>query len=337
VSGPTDAPARASGPTDVVVVCVDTTSGWRAAANEFAGAVERAGASVEAIFTGPVRQVRTFALTDLVQARAARGATAAAIAAHQPRAIVYCSITATLLWPRPGAIWLDAIAAENRPGRHGPWQRVVERRRLDASPLVIRMSDRALEPLSRPDTPVVPVPVASSGPLDGARDIAAITYGGDPEKRRLDLVLDTWSRTRRGDETLVVAGIDGLPPRDGVTVAGRLAPSDYRALLRRARVFVCAPRREEYGIAPLEALADGCMLVTTPARGGYPAFGLARSLDARLATDDLAAALRAALDSPVPGYTERAAELLAPFTRESVDLIVARDVLPRLLPGFGAR
>ena len=73
-------------------------------------------------FTGPVRDVRTFPLTDFVQARARRRATLAAIAAHEPAAIVYCAITAALLWPRPGAIWLDAIAAENRPGRHGVWQ-----------------------------------------------------------------------------------------------------------------------------------------------------------------------------------------------------------------------
>jgi hypothetical protein len=327
-----------TGTTDVLVVCVDTTAGWRAAANEFTAALARAGASVQLTFTGPVRKVRTFALTDFVQARAARRTTAAAVAAHQPRAIVYCSITATLLWPRPGAIWLDAIAAENRPGRHGVWQRLVEPRRLDRAPLVIRMSDRALEPMSRPDTPVVPVPVASSGPLDHERDIAAITYGADPEKRRLSLVLDAWARARRGpEETLVVAGIDGQPRRDGVAFAGRLPPDEYRAMLRRARVFVCAPRREDYGIAPLEALADGCMLVTTPARGAYPAFELARSLDARLTTEDLAAALRAALDSPVPGYRDRAAELLAPFSRDAVDETVVRDVLPALLPGFKGR
>jgi hypothetical protein len=99
-------------------------------------------------------------------------------------------------------------------------------------------------------------------------------------------------------------------------------------------VFVCAPLREDYGIAPLEAVADGCVLLTTPARGGYPAFGLAQRLDPRLATDDLAAGLRAALDSPPPGYRERAAELLVPFSRAAVDATVARDVLPRLLPRF---
>jgi Glycosyl transferases group 1 len=320
---------------DVLLVCADATTGWRAATNELAGSLERCGARVGTAFTGPVRDVRTFPLTDFVQARAARRATLAAIAAHQPGAIVYCAITAALLWPRPGAIWLDAIAAENRPGRHGVWQRIVESRRIAASPLIIRMSERAMEPLRSDGGPIVPVPVERSGPPVAERDIAAITYGADPVKRRLSTVLDAWSAARRPGETLVVAGTDRVPgAREGVEVAGRLAPDDYRAMLRRARVFVCAPRREDYGIAPLEALADGCMLVTTPARGAYPAFELARQLDPRLATEDLAAALRAALDSPVPGYADRAAELLAPFRRDAVDQVVGRDVLPRLLPGL---
>jgi glycosyltransferase involved in cell wall biosynthesis len=211
---------------------------------------------------------------------------------------------------------------------------VVEPRRIASSPLVIRMSPRALEPLASRDTPVVPVPVEPSGPLAGDRDITAITYGADPVKRRLPLVLDAWSAARREGETLLVAGTDRLEPRDGVELAGRLPPAEYRALLRRSRLFVCAPVREDFGIAPLEALADGCMLVTTAATGGYPAFGLARELDPRLAGDDLAAAIRAALDSPVTGYAERAAELLAPFRREAVDTTMARDVLPRLLAGF---
>jgi Glycosyl transferases group 1 len=320
------------GATDVLIVCADTTTGWRAAATELAGSLERNGVRVRVAFTGPIRSVRTFMLTDFVQARAVRRTTLAASAVHEPAAIIYCAITASLLWPRRGAIWLDAIAAQNRPGRHGVWQRVLERRRLAESPLVIRMSERALEPISDPSTPIVPVPVERSGPISDERDIAAITYGADPVKRRLSLVLDAWEMARHPGEELFVAGTDRVPEREGVRVAGKLAPSEYRALLRRSRVFVCAPLREDYGIAALEALADGCMLVTTPATGGYPAFDLARQLDPRLATDELAVGLRAALDSPVPGYAARAAELLGPFRREAVDATVARDVLPRLLP-----
>jgi hypothetical protein len=320
---------------DIVVVSVDSTSGWTAAASELVAALRRAGAEVALAGTGSVRSVRTFALTDLVQAQAARRAAERAIAAHGPAAMIYCSITAALRWPRPGAIWLDSVGAENRPGRHGVWQRVVERRRLAEAPMVLAMSPRALDALPdvRADA-IVPVPVARSGPVPPARDVAAVTYGANPAKRRLDLVLAAWSRAKRPGERLVVAGLERYAPIPaGVELAGRMAPSDYRALLRRARVFVTAPRREDYGISALEALADGCVLVTTPASGAYPAAEVARQLDPRLLTDDLAGAIRVALDDPVPGYSERAAALLDPYSREALDHTLAHDVLPRLLPG----
>jgi glycosyltransferase involved in cell wall biosynthesis len=319
---------------DVAVVAVEGTSGWTAAAAELAGALRRAGASVVLAGTGSVPLVRTFALTDLVQARAARQAAERAIAEHDPAAVVYCSITAALLWPRPGAVWVDSVAAENRPGRHGVWQRVVERRRLVEAPLVLAMSPRALQarPELRDEAVVVPVPVSGSGPPAPARDVAAVTYGANPQKRRLDLVLAAWSRAKRPGEKLVVAGLERYAPIPaGVELAGRLGPDEYRALLRRARVFVTAPRREEYGIAALEALADGCILVTTPAEGAYPALEVARRLDPRLVTDDLVGALRLALDDPVPAYSARAAELLEPYSREALDRTLAQDVLPRLL------
>ena len=328
---------RSRSETDVLVVSIGATSGWRAAATELSAALARAGARVQTVITGPTPPVRTFALTDLVQAWAARRACLRAVAKHEPAAIIYCSITAALLWPRPGAVWLDSIAAENRPGRHGIWQRVVERRRLAQAPLVLTMSETSLSPLRGPhaDVVVVPVPVERSGNPHQPRDIAALAYAGDPEKRQLELVLAAWGRARRGAETLVVAGTDRVPSLPGVQVAGRLAPDEYRALLRRARVFVAAPRREDYGIAPLEALADGCMLVSTPAPGPYPALRLARTLDPRLVDDDLAVALRIALDDPVRGYSDRATELLAPFRRAAVDRTIAQRVLPRLLPGCG--
>jgi Glycosyl transferases group 1 len=321
--------------TDVLVVSVGSTTGWRAAANELVGSLRRAGATVAIVDTGRLPRVRTFALTDFVEARAARRACIRGIAEHDPAAVIYCSMTAALLWSTPGAVWLDSIAAENRPGRHGVWQRVVEQRRLRETPIVLAMSDRALPPPNggaRPhDVVVVPCPVEPSGAPPAVRDIDAVAYAGNPEKKRLDYVLSAWARARRGDETLVVAGTDELPPTDGVQLAGRMAPAEYRALLRRARMFVAAPRREDYGIAPLEALADGCMLVTTPAPGPYPALDLARDLDPRLVDEDLARALRVALDDPVLGYAQRAAQLLEPFSREAVDRTVAQEVLPRLL------
>jgi glycosyltransferase involved in cell wall biosynthesis len=333
--GPTD------GATDVLIVSVGATTGWRAAARELGAAFTAAGARTVTVDTGPVPKVRTFMLTDLVQARAARRAAADGIARYRPRVVVYCSMTAALLWPRPGAVWLDAIAAENRPGRHGIWQRVIERRRLAAAPLVLAMAPdslTALHGVARPEQVVVPVAVQSSAPPGqvSVRDIDVLAYAADPVKRRLDFVLDTWRRARRGEETLVVTGIDRASDVPGVRFTGRVPSEEFRALLRRARVFVAASRREDFGIAQLEALADGAMLVATPAPGAYPALRLAWELDPRLVAEDLAPALRAALDDPAPDYAARAAELVAPFSREAVTTTLTQHVLPRLLPGWGA-
>jgi hypothetical protein len=330
--------AGPAGAVDVMIVSVGATTGWRAAARELGAAFQAAGARTVIVDTGPVREVRTFMLTDLVQAMAARRAAVRGIAEHRPRAVVYCSITAALLWPRPGVIWLDAIAAENRPGRHGVWQRALEGRRLGHAPLVLTMAPdslAALTPARRPEAVVVPVAVQSSGAPAPERNIDVVAYAADPVKRRLDLLLATWQRARRGDETLVVTGIDGHDDVPGVRFSGRLPPDEFRALLRRARVFMAAPRREDFGIAQLEALADGAMLVATPAPGSYPALALARALDPRLVAEDLAPALRAALDDPAPGYAARAAELVAPFSRDAVSATLSQHVLPRLLPGLG--
>jgi len=319
--------------TDVLIVSAANTTGWRVAAEELARSIARAGASVEVVTAEPAPRVRTFMLTDFVQARAARQAALRGIDLHEPRSIIYCSITAALLWPRPGAIYLDSIAAENRPGRHGVWQRQIERRRLAQAPLVLAWSEGALDALAgpRPETVVVPVPVEPRHIAPAERDIAAATYAGDPVKRRVTTVLDAWARARRGDETLVVTGYDDVATGEGVRSAGIVGPDDFRRLLSRSRVFVAAPRREEYGVAALEALGCGCLLVTTPSPGPYPARDIAKELDPRLVTEDLADAIRVALDDPLPDYAARAAELLAPFSRRAIDQAVAERVLPRLL------
>ena len=358
---------------DVLLVSLGGTAGLREADAELVASLRRAGARVEVAAARRPREYRTLALLELAWALAARRAAAAAIAEHRPRAILYSSVTAALLAPAPGAIRFDAPAAGNRPGRHGIWQRPAERRRLAAAPLLAPWSEGALAEAPRPhaEAVVVPVPVAPSGGGGGAaRDIAAITYGANPEKKGLDRVLAAWRTARREHEVLVVAGLEpgrgerfaaraaaGLEPgrserfaaraaagpeasrgerfaaraAAGVRFTGPLPRAEYRALLRRARVFVTAPRREDYGIAQLEALADGCALVTTASPGPYAALPLARALDQRLVGDDLATALRAALDDPAAGYAERAAEALAPWRPEAVDRVVAEALMPRLL------
>lgn len=323
---------------DVLVVSLGSTQGLRASDEAFATLLRNAGATVGVARAAPQRQVRTLALTDLLWARASAAAARSALAAQQPRSIVYSTTTAALLWPEPGAIRFDASSAENRPGRHGIWQRPLERRRLAEASLLIPTSQAALlaSPAAADDAVIVPIPVAASGSAQpsGEREIAAVTYASDPEKKGLERVLAAWAQARRGDERLVVAGLDAnrVPnPGAGVELVGRLNPTQYRELLGRSKLFVCAPRREDYGIAQLEALADGCQLVTTEAAGGYEALTLARQLDDRLVGDNQAAAIRIALDDPLPDYSPRAAELLQPYTPAAVQQIVDEQLLTRLL------
>jgi glycosyltransferase involved in cell wall biosynthesis len=320
------------GAADILVVALGGTAGLRASDDAFVASLARAGASVSLARVGAAREPRTFALTDLAWAVPARRAAARALRDARPRATVYATTTAALLWPEPGAIRFDSPAAANRPGRHGIWQRPVERRRFAAAPLLLPTSEGALAEAPAPHGPaiVVPIPVESSGPLTGGRDIAAITYGANPHKKGLDRVLAAWHSARRPGETLVVAGVAGTD-HDGISFAGMVAPAEYRALLRRARVFVAAPRWEDHGLAQLEALADGCVLVTNEAPGPYAALPLARSLDSRLVGDGLAGALRIALDDPAPAYAERARALLEPFSPAAVDRVVAERVVPALL------
>jgi hypothetical protein len=230
----------------------------------------------------------------------------------------------------------------------------LERRRLEQAPLLLPLSEGGLAeaPLSSAACGralVVPLAVERSGPLDGPRDIAAITYAANPRKKGLDRVLGAWRQARRTSERadeqageLLVAGVDAeellaagfeLAGEPGVRVLGRLAGEEFRGLLRRSRVFLCAPRREDYGAAQLEALADGCLLVSTPAPGPYAALPIARELDARLIDEDLARALTVALREPPPAaeYAAGAARALRPLAADAIDRRVAEELLPRLL------
>ncbi len=337
---------------DVLLVSLGSTEGLRRADDELQDALRRAGARVAVARPFPPDALPTMMLTDLLWARAAREAASEIIEQQKrspARSVIYSTTTAALFWKRPGAIRFDATADGNRPGRHGLWQRPLERRRLRQAPLLLPWSEGALQETARSRAAlgeeralVLPVPVEASGPAAEHRDIAAITYAANPAKKGLDRVLAAWRHIRTGHSTdeLLIAGISpeqlartGLltPDEPGVRVLGPLESSEFRALLRRARVFVCAPRREDYGIVQLEALADGCRLVTTAAPGPYAALPIARELDARLVGDDLAGALRVALEQPAGDYGERARAALAPFSRESVDRLVAERLLPRLL------
>ena len=298
------------------------------------GALRRAGARVAVAAAAPQRDVRTFALhRPRVGAGRARGrrarrstSTTRARSSTRRRRRRCCGRA-------PGAIRYDAPAAANRPGRHGVWQRPLERRRLRAAPLLVPWADgslaetpRAARARGRRADPGRAV--GSGAPLPAASATSRRSpTPPNPHKKGLDRVLGAWAAARREGEELVVAGTERVPAdRPACATPGRLRAGDYRALLRRARVFVTAPRREDYGIAQLEALADGCVLVTTagarartrrcrsPARSTRGSCG-----------DDLAA--RAARRARRPGgrtTPSARSAALAPYRRAAVDRTVAR-------------
>jgi len=355
----------------VLLVSLGATGGLRDADAQLEGSLARAGARVKSRGVDPPGEVRTFALTDLAWARAARAAARTALAEARPRAILYSSVTAALLWPAPGAVRFDAPAAGNRPGRHGAWQRPLERRRLREATVLAPWSDGALTEARQPRARavVVPVPVAAGRPAPlASRDIAAVTYATNPHKKGLDRVAAAWGRARRGEERLLVLGLAADHPAaraatqacataprersasrtaagdaggEALTFVPFLPHAEYRELLRRACLFVTAPRREDYGLAQLDALAEGCAVVTTAAPGPYAALPIARALDERLVTPDpgaqardadgLAEAIRTALDDPTGDLAQHAVRLLRPYLPEAVDRVVAEELLPALL------
>ena len=189
-------------PVDVLIVSLGSTAGLRTADTELADSLRRAGALGRCAVAAPPRSVRTLALTDLTWALAARRAASAGAAEHRPRAVIYSSTTTSLLWPRPGAIRFDAPSAGNRPGRHGLWQRPLERRRLARAPLLLpwsaavwpRLLPRRTSSIvrlscpSRSSPPVLPLRFATS---------RRSPTRANPAKKGLDRVLAAWTRVRR--------------------------------------------------------------------------------------------------------------------------------------------
>ena len=326
--------ARSMAGTDVLLVSLGGTAGLRAADDELAGALRRAGASVAVARVDARRaSVRTFALTDLAWALPARARGARGDArTRAPRAIVYSTTHRRAALAGAGRDPLRRAGGRQpaRPPRDlaAPGGAPALRGRAAARCRGARARWPRRLRRARPAL-VVPVPVARSGPAGRAR------HRGDhlrrePATRRASTACSP-PGARRGapGETLVVAGRRaGATRTASATRACSRRPSTARCCAARAS-FVTAPRREDYGIAQLEALADGCLLVTTAAPGPYAALPLARALDPRLVGDDLAAAMRTALDDPSPGYAERARAALAPWTPAAVDAVVRRAAAAR--------
>lgn len=333
---------------DLALVSLATTPGLRRADAAFVELAGQAGARCEIV---PVRIGRAGmlrrhpAVTDLVEALACRRS-----ARTGASATIYSTVTAALLQPeRPGrvAVRFDSAAALNRPGLAGLWQRRAERRALGRADLLLPWSDaaRLASPGGAPAI-VLPVPV-DEAPEAAQRDVDALAYCGYPEKRGLDILCSAWGE---GGGRLVVGGIDadrgrawlarrGVREPARIEWLGPLPREEWLGWVSRARLFVNASRREDHGLAQLEALAAGCALVTVPSPGPYAALSLARRLNSILVAADVSAgalggSIRAGLafgDAELARYRERALPLLEPHRPAAVLATMRDEVLPRLL------
>ena len=172
------------------------------------------------------------------------------------------------------------------------------------------------------------------GPAGGPRDIAAITYGANPHKKGLDRVLAAWrARAAAGRGARRRRACSGAPARTAsATRAWSRRPSTARCCAARGRSS--PPRGARTTASPSSRRSPTAACSSRRAAPGpYAALPLARALDPRLVGDDLAGAIRTALDDPLPGYAERAARPRSRrLTRAAVDRIVAdRAACPALL------
>jgi glycosyltransferase involved in cell wall biosynthesis len=340
-----------AGTPDIAIVSLGTTMGLVHADRTLAAFLEAAGASVRVVpvHIGASRKLRRMMpVTDIVEALAARRSARGLDASF----VIYSTITAALLQPprAPFAVRFDGLAATNRPGLGGAWQRRRERKVLDRANVLLPSSEAAGAAAGRPDVSVVvppPVLVAAS-PAADAPD--AVAYGADPKKRRLALLCEAWAAGAPPGARLVISGADrekglralgreGVAEPAGVEWLPGVEPDRWRALVAGARVFLNASRFEDWGIAQMEALAGGTPLVTVPTAGPSVALPLARELAPELVAADhsaeaLAGVLRTGLaldEAARRDYAARAAVLLEPYTEESLRRMVAEVVLPRLL------
>jgi glycosyltransferase involved in cell wall biosynthesis len=343
---------------DIALVSLGTTPGLRAADAALADALRGEGALVQVV---PVRIGRAAAAlrrhataTDAVEALAARRAARGLDA----RAFIYSTVTSALLQQPPAryAVRFDAPAAVNRPGPAGAWQRRRERTVLARAQVLLPWGEageaaaRSILAGREDAPPLVPVPppIARTGRAP-EREPSAVAYGGGPHKRGLDLLCTAWAVADTGDRTLLVGGIDaptaraflrgaGVAEPARVEWAGHLEHAEWLATLGRARLFVHAARREDFGIAAMEALAAGTPLATVASPGGYEALGLARRLAPHLVAGEptpaaLALAIEAGLalrDGERAAYAARAEDLLQRYSVEVARTALRERVLPLL-------
>lgn len=306
-------------------------------------------------------------LLDLAEAWSLRRTLQRYLAAHPDvDTVIFATTTASLLQPSSvldrSALRFDALACENRLGAACVLSRLLERRALRHIRVLMPMSASRLPTLGRfrylqrADLVLpMPPPLDESDQQDGPdqpprQPGRVLCYAANPVKKGLDTILQAWSqRDRSVPSTLLIAGIDavtaapylaehGLVVTEDVQFLGRLPQPEFRDELRRAEVYLAASRYEDFGMAQLEAVNLGAVLVSVPSGGPFEAGTILRDVDAALlAGDDTPAALARALDhalrlDPAARAAVVAAgrDRLTPYLRSSL----AERIRQRLLPAI---
>ena len=120
---------------------------------------------------------------------------------------------------------------------------------------------------------------------------------------------------RRDGEELSIAGLRRRPADRRRARVGSLERSAYRALLRRARVYLAAPAPRGVRDRPARGARRRRDARQQRDRGAAtPRSGRRAPPTPRLIGRDLAGAIRTALDDPRPGYAAALAPLLEPFS-----------------------
>jgi hypothetical protein len=344
--------------TDLLLVSLGTTRGLRLADAQLVDMLREAGASVEAVGTriGWMNALRrAYPVNDLVEAVAARRALAAGMREHRPRAVVISTTTAAFLIGDPGvpfAVWLDSPASLNRPGAVNAPIHWLERRQLARARVLLPHSPGAVAalPVGAAPSVIIPPPVPAAPEPSPVRERFAVGYTPDPKAKGLAVLCGAWEQAALPGVRLLIAGIEperardflarwGMDPPAGAELVGLLPQPEFRDLLARAHAFVSAAAWEDFGIAPLEALDRGAVLVGVPGGGPFPALALARSLAPEFVARErtassLADALQAAFAAPADQLARYRAAARAELVAYRPEASVARlraEVLPALL------
>jgi glycosyltransferase involved in cell wall biosynthesis len=298
---------------------------------------------------------RGYPVNDVVEAIASRRALVTGMHRYRPWALVLSSTTVALLAGRPPvpyAVWLDSPARLNRPSLLSKPLHLLERRQLARARVLMPHSPGTVAALPAGAAPsvMIPPPVPAAPPPSDSRESFVVGYTPDPKAKGLALLCSAWERTVLPGARLLIAGIPaerahgflerrGAALPAGAELVGMLPQLEFRDLLSRALVFVSAAEWEDFGIAPLEALDRGAVLVCAPAGGPFPALRLGRSLASEFVAADrapasLARALEAAFAAPperLAAYRIAARQALEPYRPEASVARIRAEVLPALL------